>query len=289
MNGFIIGTGRCGTTMLASILNAHSQVCVPPETQLLFQYRGNGPGLHEIFEAGVQFGADAADFIDFVQKRCLDDLQSYFDYESYFERMAYPVATLKELMGDFYAEIAKAKGKSICIEQTPWYGLGIDILKELYPDARYIHMIRDGRDVAISFSRTPWWHKDVGQNLIRWSSEASLIRTSCATMLPPKQVLTVRYEDFVQEPEGELRKICEFLQIAYEPQMLDPNEMVDYGNYTKSGSSDISSAAFQAWSESKSSSVFKGSIGAWRRHSGYDFSLMPPDVRQCLDSFGYVS
>jgi Sulfotransferase family len=99
-------------------------------------------------------------------------------------------------MASFYSEIATAKGKRVCIEQTPWYGLGIDILDQLYPDARYIHMVRDGRDVAISFARTPWWTKDIGANLARWAVESDLIRTSCSVLLPPERVLVVRYEGF---------------------------------------------------------------------------------------------
>ncbi|RKP50830.1 sulfotransferase family protein [Trinickia fusca] len=289
MNGFIIGTGRCGTTLLASILDAHSDVCVPPETQLLFQYRGNGAGLHEIVEAGVHFKAGAADYIDFVQKRCPHDLRAYFDYERYLEGMSFPVATLKLLMGEFYAEIAKAKGKSVCLEQTPWYGLGIDILNELYPQARYIHMVRDGRDVAISFARTPWWHKDVGRNLARWAVEASAIATSCEQMLRPEQVLTVRYEDFVQDPERELRKICVFLQIAYEPRMLEPGTATDYRRFHKSDLNEMLSPAYRSWSEAKTSPVFKGSVGAWETYGGHDFSQVPQDVQQCLERFGYAA
>ena len=128
MNGFIIGTGRCGTTMLASLLDTHSQICVPPETQLLFQYRGNGVGLHEIFATGAQWNANADDFIEFVEARCPHDFGRYFDYVGYFSARQYLVATLDALMASFYSEIATAKGKRVCIEQTPWYGLGIDIL-----------------------------------------------------------------------------------------------------------------------------------------------------------------
>ncbi|WP_277991586.1 sulfotransferase family protein [Trinickia acidisoli] len=288
MNGFIIGTGRCGTTMLASILDAHPEACVPPETQLLFEYMGNGPALHEIFAIGVQYRATLAKYLDFVQKRCPCDLRKYFDHERYFARMTYPVATLRELMGDFYTEIAKAKGKRICLEQTPWYGLGIDVLRELYPDARYIHMIRDGRDVAISFARTPWWHKDIGKNLARWAFEASLIKTLCEEMLAPEQVLTVHYEKFVEDPESELRRICRFLRISYDPRVLEPGAATDYRQFAKGHAADVASPAFKSWSTTKANPVFKDSAGAWQRCADYDFSRMPLEAKQCLIDFGYA-
>ena len=63
---FIIGTGRCGTTMLAKILNAHSRICVPHELQLIFGYSGNGPRLYECFASGETLSWQAHDFIKFI-------------------------------------------------------------------------------------------------------------------------------------------------------------------------------------------------------------------------------
>ncbi|CAB3778803.1 sulfotransferase [Pararobbsia alpina] len=288
LNGFIIGTGRSGTTMLASILNAHPQLCVPPEIQILFQYAGNGMRLHEVFEAGLHFGADANFFIQLVQQRCPHNLQNYFDYPSFFRNLKYPVLSLKELMGQFYAEIAKSNGKAICIEQTPWYGQRIDILTELFPRAKYIHMVRDGRDVAISFSRTPWWHKNIEHNLLRWAAEINKINSSCALMLKPEQVLVVRYEDFVEQTESEVKKICEFLGVQYDRSMLEPQSNIDYNQFGKSSAASFSSAAMTKWAVSKSSVVFKDSARAWTRYPDYDFSVIPEQVTTCLNNFGYT-
>ena len=52
---FIIGTGRCGTSMLGQMLNAHSEICVPPELQLIFERDGNG---NRLFEAFLNKGSD---------------------------------------------------------------------------------------------------------------------------------------------------------------------------------------------------------------------------------------
>jgi hypothetical protein len=287
-NGFIIGTGRSGTTMLASILNAHPQLCVPPEIQILFQYAGNGMRLHEVFEAGLHFEADANFFIQLIQQRCPHNLQDYFDYRSFFRNLKYPVLSLKELVGQFYAEIARSKGKTICIEQTPWYGQRIDILNELFPSAKYIHMIRDGRDVAISFARTPWWHDNIEHNLLRWAAEVDKIKSSCALMLKPEQVLVVRYEDFIGQPENELKRICEFLGVPFAPCMLEPQSNIDYQQFGKSSTAGISSAALNVWAASKSSVVFKDSVRAWTRSSDYDFSAIPERVTGCLNNLGYT-
>lgn len=287
MNGFIIGTGRCGTTMLASILNSHSQICVPPETQLLCQYAGNGAGLHELFEAGAQFDGTAEQFIGYVQKRCPHKLHEYFDYASYFQAQHYPVTRLKEFMGDFYAAIATAKNKSICIEQTPWYGQRIDVLEDLFPTAKYIHMVRDGRDVAISFSRTPWWHNNIEHNLVRWAAEVDRIQRLSNRMLSPERILTVRYEDFVDAPHAKLEEICSFLGVAYEPSMLDAQDNIDYHQLGKMSSAPISSLAMNQWRAEKQSPVFKDSVQAWRNFAGYDFAATPAHVKECLARQGY--
>jgi hypothetical protein len=68
---------------------------------------------------------------------------------------------LRALAHDLFTDIARSKAKSYFIEQTPWHGQQLRSLNELFPHAKYIHLIRIGRDVAVSFSRTPWWSNDI--------------------------------------------------------------------------------------------------------------------------------
>jgi hypothetical protein len=285
--GFIIGTGRCGTTMLAQMLNSHSQVCVPPELQILFEYSNNGARLHEIFLENKNKSYCSNDFVELIRKRCPHKFQEYYDYKSFFEKQQYPILNLKELVNNLYSEIAASKHKEIFIEQTPWYGQRIDILNELFPDAPYIHIVRDGRDVAISFARTPWWHKDIGQNLERWHLEVQQIINSSHKILKPNQMLQIRYEDFVEQPESGLRHICGFLGIDYENAMLDPATYIDYGIYARSNPKMIVSSALNEWSKSKSNPTFKSSRFAWKKFQDYNFSMIPDHVRQTLQALGY--
>lgn len=287
MNGFIIGTGRCGTTMLAQMLNTHSMICVPHELQILFEYRNNGPRLYEIFneKKNVYFGPK--DFVELIEARCPHKFHEYFDYRSFFEKQQYPIRNLKELVNSLYTEIAESRHKKIFIEQTPWYGQRIDILNELFPNAKYIHMIRDGRDVAISYARTPWWHDDIGQNLERWHAEVRQIIDSSNQILNPNQMLQVRYEDFIEQPEVELRRICEHLGVNYEYAMLDTSTYVDYSLYSKSNARNISSTALNEWRESKNAPIFKGSRYSWKNYLDFDFSIIPAHISQSLLALDY--
>ncbi len=287
MTGFIIGTGRCGTTMLAQMLNSHSAICVPLELQILFEYRGNNFGLYEIFKGKKNEYFSANDFVDIIRSKCPHRFHEYFDYESYFAKQEYPILDLRELLNDFYSKIAEFKSKEIFIEQTPWYGQRIDILNELFPMAKYIHMIRDGRDVAISFARTEWWSDDIGQNLERWHNETNYIIDSSNKILNPDQFLQVRYEDFVDQPKNGLIRICEFLGVEFEDTMLDAATFIDYGLYNRSDSSHISSVALNEWSKKRKKPTFKGSLYVWVNYPGYDFYNLPEHINHSLKSLGY--
>jgi hypothetical protein len=287
MKGFIIGTGRCGTTMLAQMLNAHSKICIPHELQILFEYSNNGARLYEVFQENKNEYFGANDFVELIEARCPHKLHEYFDYKSFFERQQYPISSFKVLVNNLYSEIAKSRHKEIFIEQTPWYGQRIDILNELFPDAKYIHMVRDGRDVAISFARTPWWHNDIGDNLERWHTEVQQIIDSSNKILNPNQMLQVRYEDFVLEPELELKRICKHLGVSFEHSMLDSTTYIDYGLYRKFDASKVSSTALNEWSKNKISPTFKESLYAWKAYRNFDFSTIQQHIHQDLQVMGY--
>jgi hypothetical protein len=120
--GFIIGTGRCGTTLLAKMLNAHSEICVPHELQILFEEGGNGKRLREVFESGDHARYEAEDYIKLIQERCPYRFQEYFDYGGFFRKRVYPESSFDKLATDLFTEVAQSRGKSYFIEQTPWYG-----------------------------------------------------------------------------------------------------------------------------------------------------------------------
>jgi hypothetical protein len=275
--------------MLAEMLNSHSAICVPFELQILFEYSGNGARLYEIFKERKNETFTSQDFIDLIEARSPHKFHEYFDYRGFFEKQQYPIRSLKELVRRLFSEIAESRHKRIFIEQTPWYGQEIEILNDLFPDAKYIHVVRDGRDVAISFTRTPWWHDDIGLNLERWHTEVARILDLSSRILYPDQVLHVRYEDCVSQPEHELRRICAFLGVDFEVGMLNPSNYFDYESYFNFDLKDISSAAMNDWLRHKDGPTFPGSCRAWKTCASFDFSTVPEHVARMLIAFGYES
>ena len=168
-NAFIVGTGRCGTSWLAQMLNCHAEICVPPEIQLLFEYADNGSRLFEEFTLAGENGLEAEQLVSIIERSCPHKLEMFFDYREFCRSEDAPKTSIVDFVAAFYGAIAKSYGKSWLIEQTPWYGSRLDLLSQLFPQAKVIHMVRDGRDVALSFSRTNWWHASPLLNLARSS------------------------------------------------------------------------------------------------------------------------
>ena len=133
---------------------------------------------------------------------------------------------LRDLVEVVYWFHVEAEGKARWGDKTPLY---IEILPELatmFPDSRFIHLVRDGRDVAKSYRATDWigpWLHDNTREWTRalechWRWARSDLRT---------RILQVRYEDLVLETEATLRQVCEFIGEKFEPQMLSWERKVD--------------------------------------------------------------
>jgi hypothetical protein len=176
-------------------------------------------------------------------------------------------------------------GKEIFIEQTPWHGIYLDTLKSLFPNMKVVHIIRDGRDVALSYARTPWWSKDVMANLERWEQEVNIAHSFCKEN--PESCIELRYEDLVMHPEATLTKILRFLSLNFEEQLLDPDKLFDYLPLFKGDSLSVQSEQFLKWGQEKRNVFFPESIYGWRKKQDIDFSVLPEMVTKTLKRFGY--
>lgn len=285
---FIIGTGRCGTSLLGQMLNSNSKICVPPELQLIFECDENGNRLiEEVWTRGdCDFSAEELSSI--IKRCCPHKLELFFDYQGYCKDANLASLSESKLLTDFYSAIAKSHNKSWLIEQTPWYGQRIDLLVKLFPDAKFIHMVRDGRDVALSFSRTPWWHKSVGLNLGRWAREIKKISVDASVYLDVSRYIEVKYEDLVLNPKYELSRVCEFLGVDFEEPMVDATNFINYDDYCNFDVKSVSSQAYGDWKKEKSSPVFSENIQAWRRVSNIFSFGLTDEINNALLRFGYL-
>ncbi len=126
---------------------------------------------------------------------------------------------LRELIDcAFRLEIAKTN-KPRWGDKTPVYCDCWKQIAELYPDARIIHIIRDGRDVSASLEKVGWHGRTEYERAKYWRSRV-LIARECERQLGPRRCLLVRYEDLVLNAEETLKRVCSFLDEEYTPSMM---------------------------------------------------------------------
>jgi hypothetical protein len=138
-----------------------------------------------------------------------------------------PGSTLGEAIAAVFEEYAAARGKPRWGDKTPLYMQHLRLLERLFPDARYVHLLRDGRDAALSYLAMPEgivtrsWStpRDAAGFACQWATEVGAAR-ALGRRVGPGRYLEVRYERLVAEPEEELGAICAFLELPYEAEML---------------------------------------------------------------------
>jgi hypothetical protein len=203
----IVGVPRSGTTLLRMMIDAHPSVAIPPETGFLPRLADLAPGpdsadaawqVITTFHTWPDFHLDAA------------ALRASFD-----RRAPLPPADAARA---FYRSYAARLGKTQWGDKTPSYGADLDRIASLLPEARFLHMIRDGRDVMVSV-RGLWFRpgETVEACALDWARK--IVRTRELGARVP-WYLEVRYEALVLRPEETLRSICHFLELPFDRQML---------------------------------------------------------------------
>ena len=110
----------------------------------------------------------------------------------------------------------------------------VNQLEEAGIHPKYIHLFRDGRDVALSFKKAIVGEKHMYHLAKKWSKEQKL-GMDLLNRLESNRIMQVRYEDLLHNPEKELKNVCEFLQVRYSPKMLDYYVSEESNNTALSG------------------------------------------------------
>ena len=204
---FIVGVPRSGTTLLRLMLDAHPELCIPPETHFL-------PGLLKL---GGETAGTCEPFF-----RAVTEFETWDDFNLSADEFA---RVLKEIdpfvisegVRAFYRLYAARFGKKRWGDKTPPYSLFLREVESILPEAHFIHLIRDGRDVALSV-RKLWFApgRDIETIARDWCSR---IQTARAGGKECRSNLEIRYEDLVRNPIEQLKKICAFLGLDYHSNM----------------------------------------------------------------------
>src|SRR5579859_1525478 len=209
---FIVGSGRSGSTLLRMMLASHPRLTIPPETWYL------APLLQRLSIDRPLNADEIESAISIVTShyRWPDMKLDQRDFRREVARLVKPY--LRDLVEVVYRSHLQAEGKARWGDKTPAYIEILPQLAKMYPNSRFIHLIRDGRDVAKSFQATDWVGLWLHENTREWTRALDCHWRWVRSDLRDR-ILQVRYEDLVLKTEGTLRKICEFIGEEFEPQM----------------------------------------------------------------------
>jgi hypothetical protein len=210
---FVVGSDRSGSTMLRLMLNEHTDLFVPAESHFFSLLMDSLP-LNALLSRDQL--AAAYDVI-IGHPRWADLPLSNEDCLEIVYSLEKP--RLAALIDALFAELAHRAGKQRWGDKTPNYILEIDRLRELFPKAQFIHIIRDGRDVCTSLLGKGWRGTSPSGIGRYWSFSVGT-GIQVGRSLPEGVYCEVSYEDLVLDTEKTLRELCKFLHIPFQSNML---------------------------------------------------------------------
>jgi len=224
---FIIGNPRSGTTLLRLMLTCHRNIVIPPECGFAVwwyqKYRNwNSESAKQNLDAFLDdlFGSKKIETWN-LNRELLRETLSEKEPESYSDL----VSLIYEKFAMQQKETFKRWG-----DKNNYYLNHIETIFELFSDVQFIHIVRDGRDIACSYKKlavskfdskyAPQLPTEISEIAREWINNLKKIRKSFQTIGWDK-VIEIRYEDLVTESEKTLRNICSFLNEEYDPSMSD--------------------------------------------------------------------
>lgn len=118
-----------------------------------------------------------------------------------------------------YAEKAGKPDSHVWIDHTPANIEHADILIGLFPDAKFLHIVRDGRAVAASIVRLDWGANTIDRAAVSWVRKVSHY-LAAESVLGHERIKQVKYEELIRQPEHTLTDICRFAGIDFQDRML---------------------------------------------------------------------
>ncbi len=214
---FIVGSGRSGTTLLRAILDSHSRLAIPEESHFI-ELMGER---RKRYERPSGFAVNV--FIRDVVNHPRFQLWHLSEVDVRHAAKAADPASLPDAIRLVFAVYARAQGKELYGDKTPNYVHCIPLVAELFGEARFVHAIRDGRDVALSYLDLSWGPDDIPTAALNWKRCVERGRAA-GQKLGRDKYREIRYEDLLDEPENAVRLLCEFIGIDFEEGMLRYHE-----------------------------------------------------------------
>ena len=271
---FIIGSGRSGNTLLRSILSGNSDISIPPESYRI-------PFAIKKFH--IFNNRDWEDIVPQVLKEFEDCKEFYTweiditDVQKRLEDIADSKRTLSNIFDELFCTYTEkhSPGSKIWGDKTPMNTLYLDWVGTVFPRSKFIHIIRDGRDVASSYLKMERYDT-ILEAANRWINSIESAQSFGSKI--KENYIEIRYEELVTKPEEVIKDTCDFLDIDYDSKMLDHTKQVKkLGDTDKEHHSNLSKP------------ISSDSVGKWRNNlSESDQESITKLLHKHLQRLGYA-
>lgn len=272
---FIIGNPRSGTTLLRLMLNRNARVCVPPEAGFLVW-------LHSVYsDSDFSSGYESA-LASVEQSLKIESWGLDFKYllEFLIEVKPASYSEFIDCIYEYYSLKVLKRDVDVWGDKNNYYLKYIDLLADLYPEAKFIHIVRDGRSVAISYQGVmskkidalyaPKLPVDVAEIAAQWIENVDAVERSFSKLAEGRTLL-IRYEDLALKPERSLEYVSQFLGVPYESRMLQ--------YYLTNQQEGLEPNEYMGWKEKNSKPLDTTQIG--------DFSLLSSRDKKFIEQFAH--
>ncbi|QBA65406.1 sulfotransferase family protein [Muriicola soli] len=267
---YIVGVGRSGTSLLQSMLHAHSELTSSPESHFFRSYIASEKRQKKMELRGPE------NFKEVLRK------------DRFFNRLEVDPDQLKTLSGSSFTildvnkeitDLLKEKyGKEVLVDKDPRNLENISKIHNYFQDARIVHIIRDPRDVVYSktkanwSSRRPYWlHAMIGEAQMKKG-------LASASKLDSTTYHQLKYEDLLEFPEEVLQKLCLFLDLTYEQGMLNFNEKAK----------ELVTKDEMQWKKETLQPLKKGNRFKWKEfYSPFQLAVIEKISQDSMTAFGY--
>jgi Sulfotransferase family len=226
---FIVGCSRSGTTLLQHVVAAHPQIAIIPETRWFARWYEKRCG---ITADGMVTSELISRLLD--KHRLFRDLDLGIGPEELYALIAGGRGMLyQDFVAFLFDRYGEARGKPLVGNKTPGFVRRLAILHELWPRAKFVHIIRDGRDVCLSMmqmraarskptkpGRFATIDEDPMITMALWWEWDVRLGREAGDAFGPQCYYEMRYESLVAEPDAACRGLCAFLGVPYDDEML---------------------------------------------------------------------
>lgn len=214
-----VGCGRSGTTLVRAIFDSHSQLAVTHHAQFISamgQHRRRYENDHGL-----------------ITDRFLTDLFASHRFpllqlpeQAVREAFTAPVPSYADAVRRVLHLYARNQGKPRYADKTPGNVVRIELLAEVFPEACFVHIIRDGRSSWLGYRERGFGPQGLADAAFNWKGRVLRGRRA-GLALGDRRYREVRYEDLVERPQETLEPVCRFLGLEYEDEMLRFHERAD--------------------------------------------------------------